>query len=88
MTPNRFGWQVRFAYVGLMVLSLGPLMGFINAFQLVGTGLLVGVGYCILAHSLVLFPIERKTRLTCQHVHRVVLLRATTVALIETLEHN
>ncbi len=68
-----FPVQVRAAYLVLLVAGLYPPLGFIHWVQLVGTWLMVLVGYCPLARALSLLPWNRRRPLSADLVRRTFL---------------
>jgi len=68
-----FTAQIRFAYLGLLVLGLWGPFHFIHYLQLVGTTALVLAGYCLLARTLLLMPWNRRARFTLSLARRAFL---------------
>jgi hypothetical protein len=68
-----FPVQVRAAYLALLAAGLFPPLAFIHWVQLVGTWLMVLVGYCPLARALSLLPWNRRQPLSAALVRRTFL---------------
>ena len=68
-----FPAQVRLVYLALLVIGLWRPFGFIHWIQLVGTTVMVLVGYCFLARCLSLLPFNRNEPLSLRLISRTFL---------------
>lgn len=64
--PFAFPAQVRFSYLGLLIIGMWPPFGLVHWVQLVGTTAMVLFGYCFLARCLSLLPWNRSRPLTAR----------------------
>lgn len=69
--PQHFSLQVRFVYLGLLLLGQLPYCSLINWVQLFGTTALITVDYCPLARLLSLAPWNRNRALSLALVKTV-----------------
>jgi hypothetical protein len=71
------GWrpmpvQLRIVYLGMLVAGTLPWMSWLYVVQLVGTTAMVLCGYCALARTLTLLPLNRSQPLSHNLLHRLV----------------
>jgi hypothetical protein len=71
------GWrpmpvQLRIVYVGMLVAGMLPWMGWLHVVQLIGTTAMVVSGYCALARTLTLLPLNRSQPLSRDLLRRLV----------------
>lgn len=68
---REFPVQIRLAYLGLLILGLGPGMSWIHWVQLVGTTVMVLFGYCLLGRLLRLVFFNRSEPMTIRLIYQV-----------------
>lgn len=88
ISPRRFRSQVRLAYAIVLALSFLPGMLWLSRVQLCGTLALILVGYCPLARSLLLLPLNRSVGLSWRLVRFVVLSPPTSGSIRAELERQ
>jgi hypothetical protein len=80
-----FPFQVRAAYLGLLLLGRWPPLAFLHWIQLTGTTAMVMVGYCPLARVLSLLPWNRRGPLTLRLVRAALLSPPVRGTIVEAL---
>jgi hypothetical protein len=71
------GWrpmpvQLRIVYLGMLVAGTLPWMSWLHVVQLIGTTAMVVAGYCALARTLTVLPLNRSQPLSRDRVQRLV----------------
>lgn len=65
--------QLRMVYLGMLLAGTLPWMGWLHVVQLAGTSAMVLVGYCALARTLTLLPMNRSRPLSRDVLKRLAL---------------
>jgi hypothetical protein len=84
--PAAFPVQVRAAYLALLAAGLYPPLAFLHWVQLLGTWLMVLVGYCPLARALSLLPWNRRRPLSAELVRRTFLSRPVPGSIVDAVQ--